>query len=933
MFVTTEQIAKGSEITIDYSNGFWRVNSLSVLFCSDQTCCDLYLAQDYHDIRQRSQAQVEPPRDQMAAEHDASHTARFAPPDFPGTVLLADSVHARGYPPLERFPVDAVVVYCCDHNALKKERDATVQKQALDGLLCKLFAGEPWMTQSGKWRARPKSDGLKGQQRRSGQEIVRDWTDSRGGWTVVLCEKQAGREVAVAAAVVQLNDGHPLIRCMVTHPQHRKRGLARRLIEHIHHQAWRRKLHKVFAEFDSTVTQQTLIWRKLGFADADGSARGWSSQLVLGNGIVGSDTLQVGFDVPGRRCLFAAVETSTSRNATHKRTDSRRRNEFPKDARVEVLYDRAQDHGLEDGVWYKGWIDGYSPKGEAVIHFDNGEVDTIVPTNGGAWKRPGAVVRAGGIRSLEESDVDDVVESAVHALLLDPLAREHSGSNLPAVFTDIGLVKTGDRLNIRSLGDDKVYRAEVCQVSHSHGVTVKYPGRNGWQGYTDIHPISTIVADRVSFGALSDGIVPNNAELLAMEKTRKTEKKRAPPPTAETNCKICHIGRGRCRHWNRAGHLQHGSVPNNRPSDAIAILSDNTEQQALKRVPAPTTVSCASEEAIMVASAATVARRVAAGEQSSPYAGVSWDKKARRWRAEIAEKGRRCRLGSHLKEEDAARAFDVAARRVRGQQAHGGRPRSGGCRWRLNFPTPAEIAGAEEAAADEPILREVREVTKRLVQTVVSENPQVRQLPDQISPRQSGTKAAFATSRRPQTPDGEPLDVEMMMLTTACDVQRSPKRVRASDVQLGRQSSGSMGSAAGDTVTAAPAPAPNIPAMLEIAAGRYDLCGAPLVKRPRLATETTTLAMESRSDEAELDEAAARAKAAEEAAQWRRFSCCGKTRCWCQGAPRTRIPPRRSPGRRTTGAQQEFQFAEKSYLVPRYLGSSAKARYRSIFLT
>ena len=72
VFVATEKIVKGSEITIDYSNGFWRVNSLSVLFCSDQTCCELYLAQDYHDIRQRSQAQVEPPRDQMAAEHSVA---------------------------------------------------------------------------------------------------------------------------------------------------------------------------------------------------------------------------------------------------------------------------------------------------------------------------------------------------------------------------------------------------------------------------------------------------------------------------------------------------------------------------------------------------------------------------------------------------------------------------------------------------------------------------------------------------------------------------------------------------------------------------------------------------------------------------------------------------------------------------------------------
>eukprot|EP01045_Picozoa_sp_COSAG04_P012593 COSAG04_NODE_852_length_9862_cov_6.945229_4_plen_581_part_00 len=60
--------------------------------------------------------------------------------------------------------------------------------------------------------------------------------------------------------------------------------------------------------------------------------------------------------------------------------------------------------------------------------------------------------------------------------------------------------------------------------------------------------------------------------------------------------------------------------------------------------------------------------------------------------------------------------------------------------------------------------------------------------------------------------------------------------------------------------------------------------------------------------EEELDEAAARAKAAEEAARWRRFGCCGQTLCWCQGAPRARVPPRRSRARRTTGAQQVYQF-------------------------
>ena len=41
------------------------------------------------------------------------------------------------------------------------------------------------------------------------------------------------------------------------------------------------------------------------------------------------------------------------------------------------------------------------------------------------------------------------------------------------------------------------------------------------------------------------------------------------------------------------------------------------------------------------------------------------------------------------KEEEAARAYDKAARFYRGTKAHGG------LRWRLNFPTKEEIAMAE----------------------------------------------------------------------------------------------------------------------------------------------------------------------------------------------------------------------------------------------
>ena len=75
-------------------------------------------------------------------------------------------------------------------------------------------------------------------------------------------------------------------------------------------------------------------------------------------------------------------------------------------------------------------------------------------------------------------------------------------------------------------------------------------------------------------------------------------------------------------------------------------------------------------------------------------------------RAEIYAEGRSHALGGFADEEKAARAFDKAARRLRGAEAHGG-GRNGRVQ-RLNFPTKKEaaagaarvdhIAPADEAA-------------------------------------------------------------------------------------------------------------------------------------------------------------------------------------------------------------------------------------------
>ncbi|CAD7704786.1 unnamed protein product [Ostreobium quekettii] len=54
---------------------------------------------------------------------------------------------------------------------------------------------------------------------------------------------------------------------------------------------------------------------------------------------------------------------------------------------------------------------------------------------------------------------------------------------------------------------------------------------------------------------------------------------------------------------------------------------------------------------------------------SSRYRGVCWNKKNRRWQAAINSSGKYLYLGSYVSEEEAARAFDRAAVRIRGRKA------------------------------------------------------------------------------------------------------------------------------------------------------------------------------------------------------------------------------------------------------------------------
>ena len=96
------------------------------------------------------------------------------------------------------------------------------------------------------------------------------------------------------------------------------------------------------------------------------------------------------------------------------------------------------------------------------------------------------------------------------------------------------------------------------------------------------------------------------------------------------------------------------------------------------------------------AAQATVAQTREVGQPTSRCVGVYWAKRARRWRASIWHEGRNQHLGYFDEGQDAARAFDEAALRLRGDQADGGAYRGGTQTWWLNFATEAQIAAAAE---------------------------------------------------------------------------------------------------------------------------------------------------------------------------------------------------------------------------------------------
>jgi hypothetical protein len=85
-----------------------------------------------------------------------------------------------------------------------------------------------------------------------------------------------------------------------------------------------------------------------------------------------------------------------------------------------------------------------------------------------------------------------------------------------------------------------------------------------------------------------------------------------------------------------------------------------------------------------------IAKRRVSGEPLSSFHGVSWEPHLGRFRVRIKSDGHNVSVGCYLDEEEAARAWDNAARRMHGAKAHG--LHMGMVTILLNFPTPHEEA-------------------------------------------------------------------------------------------------------------------------------------------------------------------------------------------------------------------------------------------------
>ena len=182
----------------------------------------------------------------------------------------------------------------------------------------------------------------------------------------------------------------------------------------------------------------------------------------------------------------------------------------------------------------------------------------------------------------------------------------------------------------------------------------------------------------------------------------------------------------------------------------------------------------------------------------SEFVGVSWDKSCCRWKAQITHGKQTHHLGHFDEdgEEAAARAFDAAARRLRGAQAHGGRAATGGSKWRLNFPTDAEqlqsalqvAAAAKQEAAAIKAKQERAAVKKQKAEAARAAAKkqaelELEQAAAAAAAKVEAERAAEAAAKAEPTPVGAPTD---SVAPTTCPLPKKKPRGLGDELPISR---------------------------------------------------------------------------------------------------------------------------------------------------
>jgi hypothetical protein len=156
----------------------------------------------------------------------------------------------------------------------------------------------------------------------------------------------------------------------------------------------------------------------------------------------------------------------------------------------------------------------------------------------------------------------------------------------------------------------------------------------------------------------------------------------------------------------RGPHAHGGRAGNSGPRWQVNFPTDVEQLQAAVVEPVRADSVPTRNDDDEEAARATSKKRGLNDHPISRHMGVCWATKAGKWLAQIGHGGQQHCLGffDEHNEEAAARAYDAAARRLRGTQAHGGHASSGRT-WRLNFPTDVEQlqAAALDAASADPV--------------------------------------------------------------------------------------------------------------------------------------------------------------------------------------------------------------------------------------